>query len=464
MSDAGDRSPRGSLDGDVVEALEQCTLPGRDGGEGNHLESVRRLSGGASRLTWRVELRPGGGSGSPEAAIVQQERPGSVGAALPMAVQVELLRAAAEVGVPVPAVLAGGGEPGRGFVVLECLPGESLARRILEDEDLGDARRELARQAGATMARIHRIDPDGIQLPSGDPLEQMTGLLDLLGEPHPAFELGLRWLADNRPDSSEAVVVHGDFRMGNLLVDRGGITAVLDWELAHLGSAGEDLGWFCSRAWRFGSPLRAGGVGSLEDLLGGYRDAGGVPPTPEEVRWWEAYGTLRWGLICILQASTHLRGHHRSVELAAIGRRTAECEEDLLELVLGPSDEEPPTAQDVEPAPGPHDRPTAVELLEAVSEHLGRLRGDLEGSSAFHLRVANNVVDIVERELRLSDVLAERRRVRLLELGVSSETELASAIRAGRLQAPPAEVARCVRQSVRDKLAVSKPGYWRGDE
>ena len=179
--------------------------------------------------------------------------------------------------------------------------------------------------------------------------------------------------------------------------------------------------------------------------------------------WWEAYGTLRWGLICVLQANTHLKGYHRSVELAAIGRRAAECEEDLLALIDGPSDEEPPAAEDHQTPGGPHDRPTVEELLEAVSEHLGKLRGEMEGSRAFHLRVAGNVVDMVSREVRLAPVLEQRHRVRLAELGVDSERELAAGIREGRFDRRLESVHRLVRQAVRDKLAVSKPGYWRGD-
>lgn len=467
------------LDPDVLEALAVCRPPldGADGarrsaggapGEGgstNAVIAVRRLSGGASRLTWSAELGvpDGGGSETLRQVIVQQERPGSAGAALPMASQVRLVEAAAPCGVPVPRVLAEGGEPGRGWAVLECLPGESLARRILDDPEYGAARASMARQAGRTLAGIHRIPTDCATLPAGDPLEQMRALLDLLGEPHPAFELGLRWLAEHRPSESEPVVVHGDFRMGNLLVDSSGITAVLDWELAHLGSGAEDLGWFCARAWRFGSPLRAGGVGPLEELLEGYRDAGGEPPTPEEVTWWEAYGTLRWGLICVLQANTHLKGFHRSVELAAIGRRAAECEEDLLALIDGPSEEEPPSAEDHGAPRGPHDRPTVEELLEAVSEHLGKLRGEMEGSRAFHLRVAGNVVDMVSREVRLAPVLEQRHQARLAELGVADDVELAAGIREGRFDPEHASVHRLVRQAVRDKLAVSKPGYWRGD-
>jgi len=51
------------------------------------------------------------------------------------------------------------------------------------------------------------------------------------------------------------------------------------------------------------------------------------------VRWWEACATVKWAVICLLQASSHLSGGTRSVELAAIGRRVCESEWDLLALM-----------------------------------------------------------------------------------------------------------------------------------
>jgi aminoglycoside phosphotransferase (APT) family kinase protein len=127
-------------------------------------------------------------------------------------------------------------------------------------------------------------------------------LLERLGEPHPAFELGFRWLEATRPTTSKVAVVHGDFRLGNLLVDPSGLRAVLDWELAHLGDPLEDLGWFCVRAWRFGSPLPAGGVATREELVRAYESAAGTTVDLDALRWWEVLGTLKWGVICIMQA------------------------------------------------------------------------------------------------------------------------------------------------------------------
>jgi aminoglycoside phosphotransferase (APT) family kinase protein len=130
--------------------------------------------------------------------------------------------------------------------------------------------------------------------------------------------------------------VHGDFRNGNLLVGADGLEAVLDWELSHLGDPLEDLGWCCVRSWRFGVPDRVvGGFGTLDDLLDAYAATSGARPDPEHVRFWTTLGTLKWGVICIAQSFTHLHGLVRSVELAALGRRVAETEWDVLDLLEG---------------------------------------------------------------------------------------------------------------------------------
>ena len=112
-------------------------------------------------------------------------------------------------------------------------------------------------------------------------------------------------MAANRPPRSAEGVVHGDFRNGNLIIGPDGVRAVLDWELAHLGDPMEDLGWLCVKAWRFGSALPVGGFGAVERP--GRRLRGGVGPTVDRdvLHWWEVLGTLRWGIICIVQAMTH---------------------------------------------------------------------------------------------------------------------------------------------------------------
>lgn len=433
-------------------------------GEAVAVEGLARLSGGASRETWAFDARSIDGTTRP--MVLQRERAGGGLASRGMVLQAGLLRAASDAGVPVPGLVAvdpDGAALGAPSILMDRVEGETIARRILRDDDYDTARRLLVGQVGAALAAVHRIDPDAVEgLDASDQLQQMSDLLDLLGEPHPAFEIGLRRLRATRPPERETVVVHGDFRMGNLIVGRDGLRAVLDWELTHLGDPAEDLGWFCVRAWRFGAPLAAGGVGTVEDLVDAYLAAGGAPVTPDDVRWWEAFGTLRWGVICIMQAATHLTGASRSVELAAIGRRVAENEEDLLELVAGPSDHEPRAAgaESVDVGHMPHDRPTAAELLDAVGEYLVEVRDGVAGRLGFHARVAANVVATVRREIELGPAQAEAHRSRLADLGVVDDAALASAIRSGAMDDRMDEVVVAVRASVRDKLAVANPGYW----
>src|SRR5690606_26243043 len=297
-----------------------------------------------------------------------------------------------------------------------------------------------------------------------------------------------------RGDSEAApVVVHGDFRNGNLVVGPDGLRAVLDWELAHLGDPLEDLGWLCVRAWRFGAEPRVGGFGPVDELVGAYEATAGVTIDRAALHWWEVLGTLKWGVICVVQASTHLSGMIRSVELAAIGRRVCEVEHDLLLLLPGPpasgsapgpgsgsasgsargsasgpggfgdgTTSAPAPVPPPEPGvPGaPHDAPTAGQLVEAVREYLeGDVMAATEGRVRFHARVAARALAIVERELAAGDGPARALVERLAALGVADEAELAAAVRSGDLDDRWDEVVAAVAATVADKLAVANPGY-----
>lgn len=426
---------------------------------------LRRLSGGASRETWAFDA-------DGRRLILQRERPGGMRTA-GMGTEAALLRAAAGEGVPVPAVVATDANRagaaavlGPAWMVVERVEGETIARKILRDDEYAAARPRLAAQCGEALAGIHRIDPGAVpDLRGGDQVAQLRDALDGVGEPHPAFELGFRWLDRNRPASvgDQDAVVHGDFRNGNLVVGPDGLRAVLDWELAHLGDPLEDLGWLCVRAWRFGAAPRVGGFGTVDDLVAAYEAASGTTVDRAALRWWEVLGTLKWGVICAVQAHTHLSGVIRSVELAAIGRRVCEVEHDLLLLVPGgasPGTAEPEGADPSAPVPALHDAPTAGQLVEAVREFLeGDVLPSAEGRVRFHTRVATKVLAIVERELAAGPGPALAHEAALADLGFGSDAALASAIRSGGLDDRVAEVTAVVGRAVDAKLAVANPAY-----
>ncbi len=291
------------------------------------VDDLRRLSGGASRETWTF-------TADGERLVLQRTREGGLRR---LDVEVAVLRAADAAGVPVPEVVIDGSRSDaleRPFMVVREVPGETIARKILRDDVHARARDLLPRQLAHAAARLHGIDASAIEgLVADDQVAQYRTVLDESGEAHPVFEAAFRWLEMNRPPVGEQRLVHGDFRLGNVIVGPDGLAAVLDWELVHLGDPMEDLGWLCVRAWRFGSPAPVAGLAERDTLLDAYAEVTGVRPTREQLRWWEVLGTLKWGIMCIVQSQTHLRGVVRSHELAAIGRRVCENEYDLLDLL-----------------------------------------------------------------------------------------------------------------------------------
>jgi aminoglycoside phosphotransferase (APT) family kinase protein len=304
------------------------------------VDGLRRFSGGASRETWAVDAIDVAGVVH---RLVLRRDPPAQASAENRATEYTLLSAAGANGVPVPrvrALLADDDGLGAGFL-MDRVDGETIPRRILRDAEYEAARRQLTGQAGTIAARIHAVDPERLpalpQMGAREQIEQQRALLDSFDEAHPAFELGLRWLEQHAPaDDRAPALVHGDFRNGNFIVGPDGIRAVLDWELAHLGDPIEDLGWLCVKSWRFGNADQiVGGFGALPDLLAAYTRAGGAPVDDETVRFWVVLGTVKWGVICAGQALAFVNGILRNVEMAALGRRVAEMEWDLLDLLDG---------------------------------------------------------------------------------------------------------------------------------
>lgn len=293
------------------------------------IANLTRLSGGASRDTWRFQA-------DGRKLIVQRQREGDV---RDMATEIAAVRAAGAAGVPTATIVAASTDVtqlGAAYMILTDVAGETTPRKILRDDEYERARRALPAQLAEALVKVHAIDPATIPGLTGvDQVTQYREVLDTLGQPHPTFELALRWLDDNRPPPVDRGVVHGDFRLGNVIVGDEGLLAVLDWELVHIGDPMEDLGWMCVKAWRFGSSKPAAGVGEYEQLFDAYAAAGGGTIDPGIVRWWEVLGTMKWGIMCIMQANAHLTGVARSHELAAIGRRVCENEHDLFLALEG---------------------------------------------------------------------------------------------------------------------------------
>jgi aminoglycoside phosphotransferase (APT) family kinase protein len=459
-SDSGDAA-RDDIAGRLEELLGE-PLAGR----------VTQLSSGASRRTFALATASG------RELVAQLERGQKLSGATPA--QAPLLEAAARAGVPVPQVVAHGRDDpvlGPAWTVVEALSGTTDPKRILAGEDVpGGA--ELIEQIAAALAAVHSVPADSALAPEvADPLALLREMHDSLGEPHPTFELAFRRLETARPAAGPRALVHGDFRMGNLMVAPQGLTGVLDWELAHLGDPAEDLGWLCVPAWRFTRPqLPAAGLGTREQLLAAYERHAGRRVDAATLAWWELAGTLRWGVICVMQAFVHLSGSAHSIEHAVIGRRACEVEWDLLNLLEADGERTAAPSPPRGDAPTPradslaaaqaaiHDRPTALELLAAARSTLGDdVLPVVDGRAAFQLRVTMRALGIVARELEGAERHTTLHDDVLRSLGVRDEGALAAAVRDGALDGREAELLGALRETVRAKLEVANPGYLRSE-
>ena len=218
------------------------------------------------------------------------------------------------------------------------IPGESIPQKWLVDDTYEVARSRLAFQCGEALGRIHRIDCS--QLPANigpTSLDKRFAAaqkrLHAFGDISPAMQFGLNWLIDHAPAEAPCVLLHGDFRTGNLLVDEQGLAGVLDWELTHQGPAEEDLGYLCANVWRFGQLHKpVGGFGEYDELIAGYASTAGWTPELSTIRYWEIFAALSWGLVCQTMGALWHSGNG-DVERAAVARRRSEAELDILLLI-----------------------------------------------------------------------------------------------------------------------------------
>ncbi len=300
---------------------------------------VARMSAGATQEIWRFSLLSDGA----ETPLVLRRAPGGLRiteTAVGLETEAALIEAAGKVGVPVPPVpyvLTPEDGLGHGFL-MGFVEGETLGGRIARSEALAGARPGLARQCGEVLARLHTIDATAFPMlrraGAAELLEQYRDAYRASGIPRPVFEMTFRWLAAHcPPPPATPRLVHGDFRNGNLMIGPDGVSAVLDWELAHVGDPMADLGWICVNSWRFGvADKPVGGFGLREDLWAGYEAAGGAPVDRAHAKWWEVFGSLRWGVMCAGMIAS-FRGADPSVERAVIARRASETEVDLMNLL-----------------------------------------------------------------------------------------------------------------------------------
>ena len=302
------------------------------------VSNLEPLTGGASKEIWKFEVS----NAKQSTKMILRRGSGIEGPlAIKTADEARIQKEVIKVGAPVPIILAvskNEEELGDSYI-MHFVEGESIARKILRDKEYKKALPILAYQCGEAIAKIHNVDINNFSFlpkkPAEDQLEDLYSTYQSFEQPSPVFEYAYLWLKEQDFGNFQESLVHGDFRLGNIIVNADGLQSIIDWELAHIGNPLQDLGWVCGNSWRFGKNNKVvGGFGELEDLLEGYNSVSKFKVDKEMVRCWQVFGTFRWGVICLIQAYAHLNGTINSIEKAAIGRRVSETEIDIVDLLF----------------------------------------------------------------------------------------------------------------------------------
>jgi aminoglycoside phosphotransferase (APT) family kinase protein len=287
------------------------------------VSDVARVFGGNARRAWSATACwQESGRSRTEELILLVRQPGAQVRTDPRW-EFAVLDGLAEKGVRAPRVR--GHDPdgylfGSPAVLLERLPGSADAVAYLgADAQTGRARTlDLARAA----AELHAVQPaldgreldgvelDGVELDGESQLALWHGqFLAARLEPHPTLGWLFDWLTDRQVTPSRPVLVHGDFRPGNVLYERDRIVGLLDWEMAHVGDPAEDLAWAYRKLW---SPER---FVPIEEFVAAYTEAGGVDISVESLRWHRVFCEVKFATISVLAARSVVDGTSHNLRL-----------------------------------------------------------------------------------------------------------------------------------------------------
>ncbi len=414
------------------------------GGDGT-IEELKRLSGGANMESWSFDY---GGLGyvlrfSPSAEMM-------AGRAYGHDVEAAVVRAAFASGVKAPEIVA------------EIIPADGLGtgylmRRI--DAEVNPSKilaappASLLADLARELATIHNVPRDilpALPVTSAQSLlSELKARFLSFGGDRPVMALTLRWLEEHCPTAVDPVLLHGDFRMGNIMADRDGLAVVLDWELAHVGDRHQDLAFGCINSWRFGNIDRpAFGLGPVEQFWTEYESASGAAVEADRFRWWLVYATLWWGICCLQMADIWRTGLDKGLERAVIGRRASETEVDLLMLLeeFAPVEERSRISIESFTEANRHGEPSTTEMLEALSSWIDSdVKPNAHGRDRFMASVALNALGMLRRE--------SERPIAIHDKSLSDEL-----LTGQKSLSTPGLLARLKQQSLH-KLMVDQPKY-----
>lgn len=287
---------------------------------------IERTSSGFSRENWVFDAT---WNGETHALIARRDPVGSV-LDTDRAVETAVLRALEHTDVPSPRLLwvdLEGVRCDRPCLVMELVPGVCDSFALDSDRSL-EARVALAHTIYDRLAQIHLLDWRSLGLDETMVDPGSSAALAALAHweselhrvqlgPEPELAHVISWLREHAPSNEVVTLVHGDFKPGNLLLLDDDVSAVLDWETAHLGDPHEDLGWVSN-------PLRAAehripGSWEPEDLFARWATVTGLDFDPNRVKWWQMLANLKLAVIVLTGTHAYVDGRLDRINQSPVG-------------------------------------------------------------------------------------------------------------------------------------------------
>lgn len=426
-------------------------------------DSLARLTGGASAQSWYFEVD------NIPYILRREEDDNPLSEALSLELQADIMALAHDNGVKTPKIIGKiekADEFGHGFI-MQYIAGEALPHKIYKAHDDAQFYDDLLQQCAAQLSAIHALSITGpITGPIAGGLRQHSPrkMLQVLQQNYqaleaefPIFDWAFLTLEQHCPDAGDAVFLHGDFRMGNLLIDDDGISAVLDWELCHIGDAEQDLAYLCAPSWRFGryeNPV--GGFGQIDDLIDHYQAISGRAIDRSRFDFWLLYSALWWGIVCLQMLDSWRSETERTIERAVIGTRISEVELDLILLLEGDAKISDQVRDWQCPAGGSkaNGAPKVSELIRALYEWDEGVISSAKGRDLFEARVAKNALGILERSAQWGALFARKQRERVQAIAGLKQQDIAARALSG-----DADVINHLRMTALEKTAIDQPHY-----
>ena len=308
---------------------------------------IQKIYGGASRETYRMQLDVDGES---KGVILRRDPPSSL-----IDTERELEYGAyarifgTDIPVPEPLFLENDARYlEQAFSIMAAIDGcQTDVGALPQDE-----RELLGKEKYAILGRLAAHDPielgfdELMAVPALDKCaeEQLSYWESVIVQdemhPQPIARAAIRWLRRHLPPAAlKLSVVHGDYRTGNYLFNTDGrITAILDWEMCHLGDPLEDLAWSMDPLWRGTEKHLAGRLVPDDAAIQIWKEASGLDYDEEAFQWWRIFASLKALAIWISSSEDHEHGEGKDSILAVAGWIMTDRQNRILLDYLAPAE------------------------------------------------------------------------------------------------------------------------------